>query len=45
MDKIESLRILIESQETQNERGNLTETGKAYLNGLKAAYAILGDKE
>lgn len=34
------LEILIKSQEEQEERGNLTPTGIAYLNGLRTAMKI-----
>ena len=43
--KIESLKMLIESQEAQRIKGNLTEVGQGYLNGLKCAYAILGEND
>ena len=41
-DVISELDILISSQETQEKKGNLTDTGIAYLNGLKKARKIIG---
>lgn len=38
--KLEHLKLLISSQEAQEEKGNLTETGIAYLNGLRSAAKI-----
>lgn len=38
---MEELEILIKSQEEQAAKGNLTEKGIEYLNGLKAALKII----
>ncbi len=45
MIKIERLKMLVDSQETQRLRGNLTEVGLGYLNGLKAAYALVSGSD
>lgn len=41
LSKKQFLEQLIDSQEQQEKKGNLTEIGKNYLNGLKKAYEII----
>lgn len=41
---MKNLRLLIAAQEMQEQAGNLTPTGIAYLNGLRAAMAMLVKK-
>lgn len=41
MEQLKQLKALIDSQEEQQKSGNLTDTGIAYLNGLRQAYKIL----
>lgn len=45
MNKLNQLKMLINSQEEQDNRGNLTETGKSYLNGLRTAFALVSGDE
>ena len=42
---IESLKMLIDAEVAQRERGNLTEHGESYLSGLERAYAICTEKD
>lgn len=39
--ELQHLDLIISSQESQKEKGNLTPTGAAYLDGLKRAKNIL----
>ncbi len=41
MNKKEELEILIESQESMEKKGLLSDYGKAQLGGLKQAYDII----
>ncbi len=42
-EQVKFLGILIDTNESMKERGGLSETGEAYLEGLKKAYDMVRD--